>query len=96
MIKRIEEAVCSVIGGVEPCDLYRGRGNIPVKRVAARDFCLYLMHDRLGMGYRQMARVTGLSQRSVMRNVSKVRGFISSGDNLYCGYWEKIKEKLNL
>ena len=96
MIRKIEEVVCSVVGSIEPCDLYKGRGNIPAKRVAARDFCLYLMHDRLGLGYRRIASLTGLNQRSVIRNVSKVRTFLSSEDNLYLGYWEKIKEKLNL
>lgn len=88
--------MCSVVGDVEPCTLYMGSGNIPTRRVAARNFCLYLMHDRLGMGYRKMACYTGLSQRSVIRNVSKVRAFLAVDDPLYCGYWEKIKEKLNL
>lgn len=96
MIKTIEEVVCNIVGEVLPCDLYKGRGNIPAKRVAARDFCLYLMHDRLGYGYRKMTRLTGLSQRSVIRNVSKVRNFLSAEDNLYSEYWVKIKEALKL
>lgn len=95
IVNVVEITVCGIVGHVTQDELYTGTGNIPLFRAIARNICLYIMHDHLGYCHRMIAELTGLSVRSVMRNVGKARHFVFS-DELYKTYWGMIKETLKL
>jgi len=90
--EKVRKLVCFVIE--TPCEeLYVGVGNIPLKRAVARNLCLYILHDRYAVCYNQLASLTSLTQRSVMRCVKKARMYIEY-DKMYIKYLNQIRERL--
>lgn len=90
----VEQVICELFG-ITPEELYSGKGNIPFKRAMARNLCLYLLHDRYSIFYRQLAEMTGLTQRSVMRCIRKARIY-TGYDKEYIKYYNILLNKLSI
>lgn len=90
--EKVRKLVCFIVG-ISDEEIYTGNGNIPFKRAVARNLCLYILHDRYAVCYRQLALMTSLTQRSVMRCVKKARMYIEY-DKAYIVYLNRIRERL--
>lgn len=89
------EKITAELFDIKVEDLYLGTGNIPVKRAMARNLCLYLLHDRFSFFYKQLAEITGMTQRSIMRCVRKARIY-TSHDKEYIKFYKILLGKLSI
>lgn len=58
---------------VTPDNIFIGRKNIILGARLGRRVCFHVLHNCYGMSNREIAEVTGMSKRTVIRMVSKMR-----------------------
>ena len=94
LMARAEIDVCAAINktlasDINPHDLYKFKGNIPVILAVARNLTFYLLHNSFGLSYSDISRRAGMTKESVMRCVRKVQ-YLSEFDSVYQNLMKEV------
>lgn len=84
-ISRLLDVVCSEVNRgvnvylphitsiVTPDNIFMGRRNIILGARLGRRVCFHVLHNSFGMSNREISEATGMSRRTIIRMVSKMR-----------------------
>ena len=104
-ISRLLDVVCSEVNRgvnvylphitsiVTPENIFAGKKNIILGARLGRRVCFHVLHNCYGMSNREISEATGVSKRTIMRMVSKMRSEWDY-DPLMRNIYEKVSVKL--